>query len=166
MLLLTSPLDYIGHVVHACTIRCVSDISIYLHKKYVIYRHWLAVISICSLNYLLYLLQTFICVVYISIVLRFAYRKVASSRPVYYSIFDYFWGATNWDVLLTETCHYYHVQESIKWWVAWIHFKCRILKNSDQIFLNLYWWNCICKKIRNFSSFCEMEYSKIEHKQW
>ena len=23
------------------------------------------------------------------------YRKVASSRPVYYSIFDYFWGATN-----------------------------------------------------------------------
>ena len=34
------------------------------------------------------------------------YRKVASSRPVYYSIFDYFWGATNWDVLLTETCYY------------------------------------------------------------
>ena len=45
------------------------------------------------------------------------YRKVASSRPVYYSIFDYFLGATNWDVLLTETCHYYHVQQSIKWWV-------------------------------------------------
>ena len=45
------------------------------------------------------------------------YRKVASSRPVYYSIFYYFWGASNWDVLLTETCHYYHVQQSIKWWV-------------------------------------------------
>ena len=28
------------------------------------------------------------------------YRKVASSRPVYYSIFDHFWGATNQDVLL------------------------------------------------------------------
>ena len=25
----------------------------------------------------------------------FYYRKVASSIPVYYSIFDYFWGATN-----------------------------------------------------------------------
>jgi hypothetical protein len=34
------------------------------------------------------------------------YRKVASSRPVYYSIFDHFGGATNWDVLLTETCYY------------------------------------------------------------
>ena len=34
----------------------------------------------------------------------FDYRKVASSRPVYYSIFELFWGATNWDVLLTETC--------------------------------------------------------------
>ena len=45
------------------------------------------------------------------------YRKVASSRPVYYSIFDYFWGATNWDVLLTKTCYYYHVQQSIKRWV-------------------------------------------------
>ena len=30
------------------------------------------------------------------------YRKVASSRPVYSSIFEQFWGATNWDVLLTE----------------------------------------------------------------
>ena len=29
------------------------------------------------------------------------YRKVASSRPVYNSIFDYFW-----DVLLTEMCYY------------------------------------------------------------
>ena len=27
------------------------------------------------------------------------YRKVASSRLVYYSIFDHFWGATNQDVL-------------------------------------------------------------------
>ena len=26
---------------------------------------------------------------------EYVYRKVASSRPVYYSIFDYFWGATN-----------------------------------------------------------------------
>ena len=43
------------------------------------------------------------------------YRKVASSRPVYYSIFDHFWGATNQDVLLSETCYYYHVQESINW---------------------------------------------------
>ena len=45
------------------------------------------------------------------------YRKVASSRPVYYSIFDYFLVATNWDVLLTETCYYYHVHQSIKRWV-------------------------------------------------
>ena len=42
------------------------------------------------------------------------YPKVASSRPVYYSIFDYFWGATNRDVLPTETCYYCHVQQSIK----------------------------------------------------
>ena len=40
------------------------------------------------------------------------YRKVASSRPVYYSIFNHFWGATNWDVLLTEMCYYCHVQQS------------------------------------------------------
>ena len=45
------------------------------------------------------------------------YRKVASSRLVYYSIFDHFWGATNQDVLLSETCYYCHVQQSIKWWV-------------------------------------------------
>ena len=38
-----------------------------------------------------------------------AYRKVASSRPVYYSIFDHFWGATNQDVLLTEMCYYCHL---------------------------------------------------------
>ena len=30
------------------------------------------------------------------------YRKVASSRPVYYSIFEHLGGATNWDVLLTK----------------------------------------------------------------
>ena len=30
------------------------------------------------------------------------YRKVESSRPVYYSIFDHFWGATIWDVLLID----------------------------------------------------------------
>ena len=47
--------------------------------------------------------------------LHFTYRKVGSSRLVYYSIFNHFWGATNWDVLLTETCYYYHVQKSIKW---------------------------------------------------
>ena len=42
------------------------------------------------------------------------YRKVASSRPVYYSIFDHFWGATNQDVLLTEMCYYCYVQKPIK----------------------------------------------------
>ena len=55
------------------------------------------------------------------------YRKVASSIPVYYSIFDYFWGATNQDVLLSETCYYCHVQQSIKrlqnsfqsLWITW-----------------------------------------------
>ena len=31
-----------------------------------------------------------------------AYRKVASSRPVYYSIWNHFSGATHWDVLLTD----------------------------------------------------------------
>ena len=30
------------------------------------------------------------------------YRKVASNRPVYYSIFEHFWGASNWYLLLTE----------------------------------------------------------------
>ena len=45
------------------------------------------------------------------------YRKVASSRPVYYSFFDNFWGATNQDVLLTETCYYCYVQKSMKCWV-------------------------------------------------
>ena len=44
------------------------------------------------------------------------YRKVASSRPVYYSIFDHFWGATNQEVLLSETCYYCYVHQS------WIHF--------------------------------------------
>ena len=43
------------------------------------------------------------------------YRKVASSRPVYYSIFDNFWGATNQDVLLNEMCYYFYVQKSMKW---------------------------------------------------
>ena len=42
------------------------------------------------------------------------YRIVVSSRPVCYSIFDHFWGAINWDVLLTETCYYCHVQQSMK----------------------------------------------------
>ena len=42
-------------------------------------------------------------------VLYIVYRKVASSRPVYYSIFDHFWGATNQDVLLTEMCYYCHL---------------------------------------------------------
>ena len=31
------------------------------------------------------------------------YRKVVSSRPIYYSIFERFWDATNWDVLLKKT---------------------------------------------------------------
>ena len=42
----------------------------------------------------------------------YTYRKVASSIPVYYSILNHFWGATNWDVLLTETCYYCLVQQS------------------------------------------------------
>ena len=37
---------------------------------------------------------------------KYKYRKVASSIPVYYSIFNNFGDATNWDVLLTETCYY------------------------------------------------------------
>ena len=41
--------------------------------------------------------------------------KSRAVDPVYYSIFNHFWGATNWDVLLTETCYNYHVQKSIKW---------------------------------------------------
>ena len=38
--------------------------------------------------------------VQVQVSIHYTYRKVASSRPVYYSIFDYFWGATNQDVLL------------------------------------------------------------------
>ena len=88
------------------------------------------------------------------------YRKVASSRPVYYSIFDLFWGATNQDVLLTEMCYYFYIQKSIKWWVyrgpcvfssinvnsQWlalflqISFK-NVLKTLDGTFLLL--WKCI-----------------------
>ena len=41
------------------------------------------------------------------------YRKVASSRPVYYSIFDHFGGATNQDVLLSETCYYCYICPAI-----------------------------------------------------
>lgn len=41
------------------------------------------------------------------------FRKVASSRLVYYSIFDHSWGATNQDMLLSEMCYYCHVQELI-----------------------------------------------------
>ena len=90
----------------------------------------------------------------------FIYRKVASSRPVYYSIFDLFWGATNQDVLLTEMCYYFYIQKSIKWWVyrgpcvfssinvnsQWlalflqISFK-NVLKTLDGTFLLL--WKCI-----------------------
>ena len=74
--------------------------------------------------------------------LYLTYRKVANSRPVYYSIFDHFGGATNQDVLLFETCYYCYVQQSIKWWVHKRH----------QIFINLYLWKCICmKKIKYFT---------------
>ena len=59
----------------------------------------------------------------------FEYRKVASSRPVYYSIFNYFWGATNWDVLLTETCYYSFLQQSIKW----VHFQSLLITTSFTI---------------------------------
>ena len=61
------------------------------------------------------------------------YRKVASSRPVYYSIFDYFWGATNQDVLLTETCYYCYVQKSMK---CWVH---KRLHEFSSIFVDLPW---------------------------
>ena len=60
------------------------------------------------------------------------YRKVASSRPVYYSIFDYFWGATKWDVLLTETCYYSLLQQSIKGTSIQSHLKCRIRTDFSQ----------------------------------
>ena len=62
-----------------------------------------------------------------------SYRKVASSRPVYYSIFDYFWGATNQDVLLTETCYYCYVQKSMK---CWVH---KRLHEFSSIFVDLPW---------------------------
>ena len=94
------------------------------------------------------------------VLITFAYRKVASSLPVYYSIFDLFWGATNQDVLLTEMCYYFYIQKSIKWWVyrgpcvfssinvnsQWlalflqISFK-NVLKTLDGTFLLL--WKCI-----------------------
>ena len=64
---------------------------------------------------------------------RIGYRKVASSRPVYYSIFDYFWGATNQDVLLTETCYYCYVQKSMK---CWVH---KRLHEFSSIFVDLPW---------------------------
>ena len=51
------------------------------------------------------------------------YRKVASSRPVYYSIFGYFWSATNWDVLLTEMCYYSLLQQSIISAFQSLHFR-------------------------------------------
>ena len=69
----------------------------------------------------------------IAIFCQINYRKVASSRPVYYSIFDHFWGATNQDVLLTETCYYCYVQKSIKWWVH------KGLHEFSSIFVNLPW---------------------------
>jgi hypothetical protein len=34
--------------------------------------------------------------------MEFVYRKVTSSRPVYYSFFEHFLEATNWDVQLTQ----------------------------------------------------------------
>ena len=48
---------------------------------------------------------------------------------------------TIFGVQLTKTCYYCHVQQSINWCRV---LECRILKNSDQIFLNLYLWKCIC----------------------
>ena len=94
------------------------------------------------------------------------YRKVAISRPVYYSIFDHFWVATNQDVLLSEMCYY--VQQSINWWVP----EYRILKNSDQIFLNLYLWKCICTPLvfKNGANHGKWEFIHniyhVIHKDW
>ena len=45
------------------------------------------------------------------------YRKVASNRPVYYSIFNLFLGPTNRDILLTETSYYCQVY----FWVVLKH---------------------------------------------
>ena len=40
--------------------------------------------------------QKFACVTWAHyLAMKQKYRKVASSRPVYYSILNYFWGATN-----------------------------------------------------------------------
>ena len=102
------------------------------------------------------------------------YRKVASSRPVYYSIFYLFWGATNQDVLLTETCYYCYIQKSIKWWVhkgpcvfssifvnsQWLAlflqtpFK-NVLKTLDGAFLLLWKCNFISKNWKNLTRIFE-----------
>ena len=104
----------------------------------------------------------------------YAYRKVASSRPVYYSIFYLFWGATNQDVLLTETCYYCYIQKSIKWWVhkgpcvfssifvnsQWLAlflqtpFK-NVLKTLDGAFLLLWKCNFISKNWKNLTRIFE-----------
>ena len=105
---------------------------------------------------------------------HFQYRKVASSRPVYYSIFYLFWGATNQDVLLTETCYYCYIQKSIKWWVhkgpcvfssifvnsQWLAlflqtpFK-NVLKTLDGAFLLLWKCNFISKNWKNLTRIFE-----------
>ena len=82
------------------------------------------------------------------------YRKVASSIPVYYSIFNYFWGTTNWDVLLTETCYYFFLQQSIKW----EHFQSLLITTSFTIpcalFLQFSWQN----GVKSFRAFLFMIY--------
>ena len=40
------------------------------------------------------------------------YHNIASSRLVYYSIFNCFGGASNQDLQLTKNCYYYHVHFS------------------------------------------------------
>ena len=107
-------------------------------------------------------------------VFKVIYRKVASSRPVYYSIFYLFWGATNQDVLLTETCYYCYIQKSIKWWVhkgpcvfssifvnsQWLAlflqtpFK-NVLKTLDGAFLLLWKCNFISKNWKNLTRIFE-----------
>ena len=94
------------------------------------------------------------------------YRKVTSSRPVYYSIFDYFWGATNWDVLLTETCYYCLLQELINYkgikYLAIINFNlCNILIYHSlwpiiAIFITkwseIFWWSTFINDMSNRNS--------------
>ena len=67
-----------------------------------------------------------------------SYREVTSSRPVHYSIFEHFWGATDWDVLLSKG---YYIEGLLFnfWTFLWCYWPIRAT-NRDMLLLATLWY--------------------------